>query len=183
MAGIANRPALRVVSAILRPSPSRPIRFSRGTRTFRSEVSPFSMPRNPMNALRRCTVIPGASASTMNALIPPRCPSDFGTRAITTSSSATTPLVVHSFVPSSTYAAPSSVGTAVARRRAGSEPTSGSVSRKALIAPLAQRGRNSRFCSSVPASTSGSGRPTDWCADNSAPRLAFTDPIITRARL
>ena len=127
--------------------------------------------------------MPGESASTTNALMPPWCPSDFGTRAITTSRSATTPLVVHSLVPFSTYAASSSVGIAVARSRAGSEPTSGSVSRKALIAPFAQRGRYRRFCSSEPASTSGSGRPTDWCADNSAPMLAFTDPIISSARL
>ena len=136
-----------------------------------------------MNALRRCTVIPGASASTMNALIPPRCPSDFGTRAITTSSSATTPLVVHSFVPSSTYAV-----AVLGRHRGG--PQSGRVGadlglgqQEGADRALAQRGRNCRFCSSVPASTSGSGTPTDWCADNSAPILAFTDPIITRARL
>ena len=48
MAGIANRPALRVVSAILRPSPSRPIRFSRGTRTFtqrgQSVLDPAQVP-------------------------------------------------------------------------------------------------------------------------------------------
>lgn len=99
LAGIDSRPALRVVSAIFRPSPSRPTRFSLGTRTRCSRVTPFSMPRNPMNLLRRSTVMPGESASTTKALIPPRCPSDLGTRAITTSSSATTPLVVHSFTP------------------------------------------------------------------------------------
>ena len=35
----------------------------------------------------------------MKALMPPRWPSDFGTRAITTTTSAITPLVAHSFVP------------------------------------------------------------------------------------
>jgi len=106
-------------------------------------------------------VIPGESASTTNALMPPRCPSLRGTRAITTSNSATTPLVVHNFTPSSSYAFPSSTGVAVDARRAGSEPTSGSVSRNADMAPAAHRGKNFRFCSGVPASLSGSGTPID----------------------
>ena len=38
-------------------------------------------------------------ASTTKAVMPPWWPSDFGTTAITTSRSAMTPLVVHSFVP------------------------------------------------------------------------------------
>ena len=94
-----------------------------------------------MNAFRRSTVIPGALPSTTNAVIPPRCPSLLGTRAITTSRSAITPLVVHSLTPSSTYCDPSSDGVAVVLSRAGSEPTSGSVSRNALISPRAHRGR------------------------------------------
>jgi len=94
-----------------------------------------------MNALRCSTVIPSEAPSTTNAVIPPRCPSPFGTRAMTTSRSATTPLVVHSFTPSSTYSLPSADGVAVVASRAGSEPTSGSVSRKALISPSAHRGR------------------------------------------
>ena len=100
---------------------------------------------------------------------------------MTTSSSATTPLVVHSFTPSSRYAVPSSVGVAVLAIRAGSEPTSGSVSRNAEIAPAAQRGRNSCFCSAVPTSLTGSGTPIDWCADSSAPRLGCADPTSISA--
>ena len=92
-----------------------------------------------------------------------------------------TPLVVHSFTPSSRYASPSSVGVAVVAIRAGSEPTSGSVSRNAVIAPSAQRGRNSCFCSSVPNIFTGSGTPIDWCADSRAPRLGCTDPTSIRA--
>ena len=42
------------------------------------------------------------------------------------------------------------VGTAVLFIRAASEPNPGSVSRKAVMAPLAQRGRYLFFCSSVP---------------------------------
>ena len=41
--------------------------------------------------------------------------------------------------------------------RAGSLPTSGSVSRNALISSFAQRGRYVRRCSSVPANFSGCG--------------------------
>ncbi len=94
---MARRPAFRVVSAIFRPSPSRPMRLPFGTCTWCSRVTPFSMPRRPMNWLRRSTVMPGESAATTKSEIPV-----FGTRAITTSSSATTPFVVHSFTPSST---------------------------------------------------------------------------------
>ena len=42
------------------------------------------------------------SASTTKAVMPPRLPSRLGTAAITTSSSAITPLVVQSFTPSRT---------------------------------------------------------------------------------
>ena len=87
---------------------------------------------------------------------------------MTTSRSATTPLVVHSFTPFSTYSLPSADGIAVVLSLAGSEPTSGSVSRNALISPRAHRGRYFCFCSSVPNSASGCGTPIDWCADSSA---------------
>ena len=117
------------------------MRLEAGTRTSWNLVTPFSRPRRPMNALRRSTVIPAAVPSTTNAVIPPRCPSPFGTRAITTSRSATTPLVVQSLTPSSTYSDPSADGVAVVVSLAGSEPTSGSVSRNALISPRAHRGR------------------------------------------
>ena len=62
-----------------------------------------------------------------------------GHPAITTSRSATTPLVAHSFTPLSMY--PPVRGIAVVVSRAGSEPTSGSVSRNAEISPRANRGR------------------------------------------
>ena len=94
-----------------------------------------------MNAFRRSTVIPAAAASTTNAVIPPRCPSPFGTRAITTSRSAITPFVAHSLTPLRTYSDPSADGTAVVFSLAGSEPTSDSVSKNALISPRAHRGR------------------------------------------
>src|SRR5262249_541604 len=58
--------------------------------------------RHPLKPLRSATVIPGESASTTNAEMPPRCPAQAGTRAITTTRSATTPLVVHSLTPLST---------------------------------------------------------------------------------
>ena len=161
VAGMDSRPVFSVVSAIRRPSPSRPSRFSTGTRTWWKRVTPFSIPRSPMKALRFSTVIPGASASTTNALMPPRWPSCSGTRAITTTSSAMTPFVVQSFTPSRRYAVPSSLGIAVDASRAGSEPTSGSVSRNAVTAPAAQRGRNRCFCSSVPNIFTGSGTPID----------------------
>ena len=101
---------------------------------------------------------------------------------MTTSSSATTPLVVHSFTPSTRYAVPSSVSVAVLSIRAGSDPTSGSVRRKAEIAPAAQRGRKRSFWSSVPTSLTGSGTPIDWWAESRAPRDGCTDPTRISAR-
>ncbi|CAM5259822.1 hypothetical protein SVIOM342S_06567 [Streptomyces violaceorubidus] len=114
MAGSERRPVLRVVSAILRPAPSGPMRLAAGTRTRWKRVTPFSRPRRPMNALRFSTVMPSEAASTTKAVMPPLPPSaslpasppspfsGFGTRAMTTRRSATTPLVVHSFTPSRT---------------------------------------------------------------------------------
>jgi len=94
---------------------------------------------------QRCsTFTPGHAVSTMNAVI---CRFSFpfttldGVRAITTRSSALVPLVHHSFSPLSTHAWPSDVGTAVVSIAAGSEPTPGSVSANAEIAPFARRGR------------------------------------------
>ena len=77
---------------------------------------------------------------------------------------------------------PSLVGVAVLDSRAGSDPTSGSVSRKAVTAPAAQRGRNPCFCSVVPNIFTGSGTPIDWCADSSAPMLGWTEPTSISAR-
>ncbi len=88
-----------MLKAILSPQPSLPIRFSAGTKTSVSSVTEFSIPFSPMNALRCRTFTPGVSQGRMKALIPPLRPSDFGTRAITTTTSAITPLVAHSLVP------------------------------------------------------------------------------------
>ena len=89
------------------------------------------------------------------------------------------PLVAQSFSPLSLY--PPSTGSAVVASLAGSEPTSGSVRRNAEISPAASRGRNRRFCSSVPNSFSGCGTPIDWCADSSALTAEFAEPSRIRA--
>jgi hypothetical protein len=60
---------------------------------------------------------------------------------MTTSSSATVPLVHQSFSPLRMYAWPSSVGTAVVSIAAGSDPTFASVRANAEIAPRASRGK------------------------------------------
>ena len=136
-----------------------------------------------MNWLRRSTVMPSAVPSTTNAVMPPRWPSLLGTWAMTTRRSATTPLVVQSLTPLRTYSEPSADGSAVVASLAGSEPTSGSVSRNALISPRAQRGRYVVFCSGVPKRASGCGTPIDWCADSSAATAGEAEPTIIRARL
>ena len=148
LAGSESLPVFRVVRAIFRPWPSSPILSVAGTLTSWNRVTPFSRPRRPMNALRCSTVTPSELPSTTNAVMPPRRalpppgpPASPGTRAITTSRSAMTPLVVHSFTPLRTYSLPSADGVAVVASRAGSEPTSGSVSRNALISPRAHLGR------------------------------------------
>jgi hypothetical protein len=53
-----------------------------------------------MKELRFSTVMPSASISTMNAVIPPRSAPCGGTFAITTLSSAIGPFVDHRFSPS-----------------------------------------------------------------------------------
>ena len=57
----ASRPVFRVLSAILRPSPSPAIRFSSGTNTWSKRVTEFSIPRMPMNVLRCSTAMPSLS--------------------------------------------------------------------------------------------------------------------------
>jgi hypothetical protein len=84
-----------------------------------------------------------------------------GVRAMTTSSSATVPLVHQSFSPLRIQCSPSSLGTAVVAICAGSDPTPGSVRAKAEMAPFASRGKYFFFCSSVPKSLSGWGTPMD----------------------
>ena len=92
------------------------------------------------------------------------------------------PLVLHSLTPFSTYSLPSADGIAVVFSRAGSEPTSGSVRRNALISPRAHLGRYSCFCASVPNWAMGCGTPIDWCADSTAEIAGDIDPPIIRAR-
>ena len=75
------------------------------------------------------------------------------------------------------------MGVAVQRIRAGSLPTSGSVSRKALTSRVATRGRNRAFCCSVPNIRSGSATPIDWCADSSVYSAEFHEPTSSSARL
>ena len=74
------------------------------------------------------------------------------------------------------------VGWRRGRSRAGSEPSSGSVSRNAEISPPASRGRKRSFCSSVPKSLSGCGTPIDWCAESSAATAGLAEPTSIRAR-
>ena len=157
-AGIVSRPVFNVISASLRPFPSSQRMFSRGTFTLVKRMTPFSSALSPMNRSRCTTSTPGIDDSTMNAVIclrglPPTTLS--GVFAITTNSSARVPLVHHSFSPLMMKLRPSSVGVAVQRMLAGSEPASTSVRANAEIAPLASRGKNLRFCSSVPNSLSG----------------------------
>jgi len=102
IAGSERRPVFSVSKAILRPRPT-PIRtLSAGTRTRSNRIRAFSMPRNPRNELRASTVMPGESASTTNAVMPPRAPSAAGTRASTTNRPAMVPFVAHSLMPSRT---------------------------------------------------------------------------------
>ncbi len=78
---------------------------------------------------------------------------------------------------------PSSVGVAVVRMFAGSEPASTSVSAKAEMAPFARRGKYFFFCSGVPKSLSGCGTPIDWCAERSAVMEPSLDVTISIARM
>src|SRR5438477_4367651 len=127
---------------------------------------------------RWATSTPGQPVSTMKAVICRRSfpPTNLdGVRAITTISSALVPLVHHSFSPFRIQDFPSSLGTAVVSIAAGSDPTPGSVSANAEIAPFARRGKYRFFCASEPNSLSGWGTPMDWWAESSAVREPSTD--------
>ena len=63
-AGMPRRPTLSVASAIFRPSPGLPIRFSAGTLTSLNVTTPFAMPRRPMKRERRTRSTPGQAVST-----------------------------------------------------------------------------------------------------------------------
>src|SRR2546421_476487 len=129
------------------------------------------MALSPMKWQRCSTFTPGQAVSTMNAVI---CRFSFpltvfdGVRAMTTISSALVPLVHHSFSPFRIHACPSSLGRAMVSIAAGSDPTPGSVSANAEMAPLASSGRYFFFCASEPNILSGWGTPSDWCAARSA---------------
>ena len=93
--GIDSRPSLSVVSAILRPRPSSPIKFSAGTRTFSKVMTALANARKPMKWQRSVTSTPSQSVSTTKALIL----SISGCCAITTSNFASVPFVHQSLVP------------------------------------------------------------------------------------
>src|SRR6266516_4223081 len=134
---------------------------------------------------QRCTTAtPGQSASMMNAVICrfslPFTTLD-GVRAITTISSALVPLVHHSFSPFRIHACPSGLGTASVSIAAGSDPTPGSVSANAEIAPRARRGKYFCFWASEPNILSGCGTPMDWCAERRAVSEPSTDETSSMA--
>jgi len=98
VAGSVSRPVLSVMRAILRPFPSSPTKFSFGTRTLSKLMTPLARALRPMKRQRCSTFTPGQSASTMKQLIF----FVFGSRAMTTKSSAMVPFVHQSFSPFST---------------------------------------------------------------------------------
>ncbi len=114
-----------------------------GSRTPSSTSSLVTEARSDILRWIIGAVKPGESVGTTK----PRMPSSV--RAHTTATSATEPLVIHIFVPSSTQSSPSR--RARARMPAGLEPKSGSVSPKQPIAsPAAICGSHSLLCSSLP---------------------------------
>jgi hypothetical protein len=93
--GQREPPVLSVMRAILRPFPSSPTRFSRGTCTLSKLMMPLARAFRPMKRQRCSTFTPGQSVSTMKQLIF----FVFGSRAMTTRSSAMVPFVHQSFSP------------------------------------------------------------------------------------
>jgi len=92
-APIEMRPPARVLRNCLKPSPSWPSRFSRGTKQSSKTSSTVSELRRPILFSFFPTRKPGAPFSTMNAQMP-RVPASRFTRAVNTHTSATEPLVM-----------------------------------------------------------------------------------------
>ncbi len=97
-AAIPMRPPSSVVIAILKPSPSRPSRFSSGTRTSVRKISTVPEALTPSLTWCRERSKPGVEASTRNAEIP-RAFFAGSVIAKSRQTSASCPQVMNTFCP------------------------------------------------------------------------------------
>ncbi len=150
---VPGRVKSRVRIAILKPSPSSPRRLATGTRTSWKASAEVSVERWPI--LSRCfsTTTPSASAGTTNA-VRPRCFFDLSVEANTVNQAAWPALVMNIFEPLRMYSSP--FLTAVVWIPETSEPAFGSVrANEVSSGSSTSGGSHARFCSSVPAMTTG----------------------------
>ncbi len=150
-----------VIIANLKPSPSRPSRFSAGTSQSVKISSAVCDPLMPIFSSMRPTEKPGKSFSTMKALIP-RVPTFGSVIAKMELTCASPPFVMKRFDPLRIYL--SLLRTANVCIAAASEPEPASVRPKAAShSPLASGGKYLLFCCSLPTSIIGSD-PSCWTA-------------------
>mmetsp|Transcript_52398 Transcript_52398/g.131702 ORF Transcript_52398/g.131702 Transcript_52398/m.131702 type:complete len:359 (+) Transcript_52398:260-1336(+) len=140
--------------AILKPMPSLPSRFSAGTATFSNVIPRVSDARWPMLISLRPLVMPGESASTMNAVNALPAPAPASVLASRKYQLATPPLVIHILLPLMIQWSP--FFTAVVRMPATSEPAPGSVTQYAAMSGSSvMRPRYFFFCSWLAARMTG----------------------------
>ena len=98
-AAMPRRERSSVSIAILKPSPSSPIRLALGTRTSSKVSSAVGEPRIPILCSTRGAAKPGVSVSTMKALIPLRPPAAGSVSAKTVTTLAIEPWVMKRLLP------------------------------------------------------------------------------------
>ena len=142
------RPASKVISICLKPSPSWPSMFRAGTRQSSRDSADVTEPLRPILGSFLPGTKPGMPFSTRKQVMP-RVPASGSVLAVQMTTSAMAPDVIHILLPLSTKSSPSR--TATVRVAPASEPASGSVSPKAPRPwPLHRRGNHLRFCSWAP---------------------------------
>ncbi len=172
-AAIPIRPPSSVESAILKPWPTSPRRWSSSTRTFSKTSCAVSEPLMPSFCSTRPTVRPGEGLPTMNAVIP-LCRDPGSVCANATITSADTPFVMKFFVPFSTQRPPSRF--AVIWSPAASDPDAGSESAKHPSMSPRDIGRSHRSCcAAVPKCRIGLDASELWAC--------MITPVDAQARL
>ena len=135
---------------------------------FSNASRPVAVPRIEFFAMRASSTLkPGRSGVTRKAVISfffPAEPATPGVLAMTVSTSAMPPLVIHFFEPLRMNPLPSGVGVAVVCTLLASDPASGSVrANAASFSPLTSGTSHCFCCSGVPNSSSAR-MPIEWCA-------------------
>ncbi len=162
-------------------------RFSAGTRTLLKRMRACQVPRIVhLDRLRLKMSTPSMSGVTIRAVTRSDSLPVFGSTTfclpITVKRPDRAPEVAHFFSPETMVNEPSSFFTKRVSCPPASQPTLGSERQKAESVSVAIRGRNRRFCSSVP-KRFRAPQPMDWWAETITAVEPQVSPIRESTRL